>query len=106
MSKVLKYAMIGITILVLMVIAVITYRMFFQFNSSFVKQYAREEAEKYGNKDAAYKYIMDAVEYILGSHNLSQQVLKTAKLNNSDKEQELVFAAVNQCKAFNYFNSK
>ena len=102
MSKTLKFALIGIVVLVLGVIAVITYRMFFQFNSSFVKQYAQEEAAKYANKEAAYKYIMDSVEYILSSHNLSQQVLKTAKVNNSDKEQELVFAAVNQCKAFKY----
>jgi len=88
--------------MILAVMAFIVYRMFFQFNSTYIKQYIGEEAAKYKDKAAATRYITDGVEYILHSHNLSQQVLKTAKLNNSDKEQELVFAAVNQCKAFKY----
>ena len=63
MSKTLKFALIGIVVLVLGVIAVITYRMFFQFNSSFVKQYAQEEAAKYANKEAAYNIKLWETQY-------------------------------------------
>jgi hypothetical protein len=104
MSKTLKYAIIAIIALILVTIACIVHRMFFQFDSKEIKEYVREEAEKYGDKQAAYALIMDGVEYILGSHNLTQQVLKSARASKTDKEQELVHAAIQQCKAFKYLS--
>lgn len=102
MSKTLKYILIGLIAMILVVIAVIVYRMFFQFSASEIKTYINDEAVKYKDQAAAFEIINDAVEYILGSHNLTQQVLRSARATNTDKEQELVNAAIMQCKLFNY----
>lgn len=98
-TKNLLIALIG---LVLLIVGVVVYRMFFQFDKKEVKIYAQDEAEKYTDKKAAFGIIMDAVDYILSSHNLTQQVLKSAKASNTDKEQELVHSAIMQAKAFTY----
>lgn len=105
MSNTLKYIIIGLSVILLAVIAFIVYRMFFQFDSKEIRIYVNEEASKYADKATAYSLIMDGVEHILSSNNLTQQVLKTARATNTDKEQELVHAAVNQCKAYNYLLS-
>jgi hemoglobin-like flavoprotein len=103
MSTKLKYIIIGLMVLILGVIAAVIYRMFFQFNIKEVNIYAREHAAKYGSQsDAAYTTIMDAVEYILSSHNLTQQVTRMARATGTDVEQELVNAAINQSIAFGY----
>lgn len=102
LPKFLKYTLLILGVILIAVIAVIIYRLFFQFSAKDINEYINEEAAKYQDKEAAYKIIKDGVEYILGSHNLTQQVLKSAKVTKTDKEQELVNAAVNQCKAFNY----
>jgi hypothetical protein len=102
MSNTLKYILIGLVILIGATVAVVIYRMFFEFKSELIKQYAMAEAVKYKDKDAAYALILDGVEYILGSHNLTQQVLKTATANQSGKEQELVHAAIMQCRSLDY----
>lgn len=102
MSKSLKYILIGLIVLIAVTMAVIIYRIFFQFNNELVKRYVMTEAVKYKDKDAAFAIIMDGVEHILGSHNLTQQVLKTAAANKSGKEQELVHAAIMQSKSLDY----
>lgn len=102
LPKFLKYTLLVLGVILIAVIAVIVYRLFFQFSAKDINEYINEEAVKYQDKEAACKIIKDGVEYILSSHNLTQQVLKSAKTTNTDKEQELVNAAVNQCKAFNY----
>lgn len=107
MSKSLKIIMISLVALVAAVIGVIIYRMFFQFDMKEVAVYVDEEAAKYGPKkrDAAC-IIMDGVEHILSSHNLCQQVLRSARATGTDREQELVSAAINQCKSFRYLSDK
>lgn len=102
MSKALKYILFAVVSIIIIAIAVIIYRMFFQFDAKEIKIYVREEAEKYKNSDAVYKLIMDAVEYILSSNNLTQQVLKASKATGTDKEQLLVHRAILQCKSFGY----
>lgn len=102
MSKALKYILFAIVAMIVIAVAVIVYRMFFQFNGKEIKIYAREEADKYKNSEAVYKLIMDSVEYILSSNNLTQQVLKAAKATGTDKEQLLVHRAIMQCKSFGY----
>lgn len=103
MSTTLKYILITLAALIVAVIAAVIYRMFFQFNASEIRIYAREQAQKYGAASQdAYDLIMDAVDYILSSHNLTQQVLTSAKASNIDLEQELVNAALNQCISFKY----
>lgn len=103
MSSTLKYIIITLLVLVLLVIATIVYRMFFQFDADEISIYAREEAAKYGSDSAAvYNTIMEGVQYILKSHNLTQQVLRSAKGTNTDPEQELVNAAINQNISFGY----
>jgi predicted nucleic acid-binding protein len=97
-----KNIVIALVGLLLLTTAVIIYRMFFQFSQSEIKIYALDEAEKYEDKKAAYNIIMDGVQYILSSHNLTQQVLKSAKASKTDKEQELVHAAIMQAKQFTY----
>lgn len=105
MSNNLKYILIGLIALITVVVGIVIYRMFFQFSASDIKEYANDEAVKYKDRDAAYQIIMDAVEHILSSHNLTQQVLRSARSTGTDKEQELVAAAIQQCKLFNYIPS-
>lgn len=105
MSNYLKYALVGLVLLILTVIAVIAYRMFWQFNTASIRDYANQEAGKYQNSAGAYKIILEGVEFILASHNLTMQVINSANENKTDVEQELVHAAIAQCKAFNYLPS-
>ncbi len=102
MNNNLKYILIGLVAVIAVVLGIVIYRMFFQFDSKEISEYANDEAVKYKDRDAAYSLIMDGVEYILGSHNLTQQVLRSARATGTDKEQELVTAAIQQCKLFNY----
>lgn len=107
MSKSLKFIIIALVALIGAAITIIIYRMFFQFDMKEVAVYVDEEAAKYGPKKlAAAAIIMDGVEHILSSHNLCQQVLRSARATGTDKEQELVSAAINQCKAFRYLSDK
>jgi hypothetical protein len=106
MSTKLKYLVYGLSALVVCIIAAVVYRMFFQFNWTEIDVYAKEEAEKYPDKAAAYRLIIDGVENILSSHKKTQQVLTSARATKTDREQELVNAAINQCYAYNYFARK
>ena len=103
MNQRLKYILIALTVLVLAVVAFIIYRMFFQFDSKEINIYIREEAAKYtGNEAAAFAIVSEGVDYILSDHNLTQQVVRSARASNLDVEQELVNAAINQCISFGY----
>lgn len=91
----MKNAVIGIILFVLVIIVIVAYRMFFQFNSKDISTYINEEANKYpANNNDVYKLIQDGVEYILSSHNLTQQVIRSASVSNIPKEMELVHVAV------------
>lgn len=100
--KILKYIVIVLAVAVIIISAIIIHRLFFQFKTKDVNAYINDEAEKYQDKNEAYRIIHEGVQYILSSHNLTQQVLNIAKANKSTNEQELVHAAINQCKAFKY----
>lgn len=102
MSTALKYTLMALVALVTVAIAAIAYRMYLQFNQQEIRVYVREQAARYKDQAAAYRIIMDGVEYLLGSHNLTQQVLRSSRATGTDKEQELVNAAINQCIAFKY----
>jgi hypothetical protein len=107
MSANLKYIIVGLSVLILAVIAFVVYRMFFEFNLKAVQDYVKAEAAKYpaGSQADVYNTIMEGCQYILSNHSLTNQVLTVAKAAGINKEQELVFAAVNQCKAFNYIKA-
>lgn len=107
MSSSLKYVLIGLTVLILGVIAFVIYRVFFEFNLTSVQEYIKEEALKYPSQNQAdvYNIIMEGCQFILRDHSLTNQVLTVAKSSGIDKEQELVFAAVNQCKSLNYIKA-
>ena len=98
-GKLLIYALI---ILLLVVIMIAVYRYFFQFNNKLVKEYIADEANKYKNTKEVNQLITDGVKHILKSSNLTKQVLADAKNSGTEKEQELVYAAVMQCKLYNY----
>lgn len=102
MSKNLKYATVALIAIVLGIIAVVIYRLFFQFNTNEIHVYAKEEAAKYKDKSGVYSIILEGVHNILSSHSETQQVLKTAKATNMDKEQLLVSAAINKCIMYGY----
>jgi len=102
MSTNLRYILMGLVTLVTVALVAILYRMFLQFNQKEIQVYVREQADKYKDKAAAYRIILDGVQYILSSHNLTQQVLRSSRATGTDKEQELVNAAINQCIAFKY----
>lgn len=97
-----KNLLIAITLFVVVLLAVIFYRMFMQFNGKDVAIYIEEAAKAYDDKAMASKIILDGVEHILSSHNLTQQVIKSSKASKTPKEQELVHAALMQAKAFGY----
>jgi hypothetical protein len=98
-----KNIIIGLVVILLIAMAFVAYRLFWQFNSKDVSDYINEEADKYGtDKAAVAQVIRDGVEHILASHNLTQQVLRSAKGSGVPKEQELVHAAIMQCKSFGY----
>lgn len=100
-----KNLMIVGVMLFLALIAVIVYRMFFEFRGKDVKDYIQEEANKYpGNETEVYAVVQDGVQHILSSHNLTQQVVRNAKANGTPKEQELVHASIMQCKAYGYLD--
>jgi type IV secretory pathway VirB4 component len=93
-----KNILIAIVLFFTVLICIVIYRMFFQFNSKDISIYIDEEASKYEDKAKVFGVIQDGVEHILSSHNLTQQVLKTAKYNKVAPEQLLVHAAIMQCK--------
>lgn len=106
MTKQFRNILILITALVTIVVALVIYRMFFQFNWKEIQGYIREEAAKYSDPRAAAEIITEGVENILSSHNLTQQALASARATKTDKEQELVNAAINQCISYNYLPGK
>ena len=102
-----KNAIIVGLIALTLIIAYIVYRMYFEFKGSDVKGYIKDEANKcIGNEDSAYSIIQDGVKHILSSSSLTDQVIKTAKLNGTSKEQELVHAAVMQCISLGYIGDQ
>lgn len=101
----LKTALIVAVFIMLLIAGFILYRIFWQFNDKDVKTYIDEQARKYvGNEAKAAQIIKDGVEHILSSHNLTQQVLRSAKASNTPREMELVNAATAQCRAFGYID--
>lgn len=103
MSTNLKYIIIGLFVLIVGIIAMVIYRMFFQFDSKEIEIYAAEEAEKYGaNKGTVKALILEGVQHVLSSHTLTQQVLTASRRTGTDKEQLLVQAAIAQCNAYSY----
>jgi len=102
MSSALKNIIIGLIALILVVVAFVVYRIFFQFNENEIKIYAQEEANKYKDKAGVYSIILEGVQHVLQSHSLSQQVLKVSKSTGTDKEQILVQTAIGEAKARNY----
>jgi hypothetical protein len=96
-----KNLLIAIVLLIGVAACIIVYRLM-QFKSKDVAVYIDEAASQYPDKEIAFKLIQDGVEHILASHNLSQQVLKSAAASKVPKEQELVHAALMQCKSFGY----
>lgn len=106
MSTKLKYILIALVVLVVGTIAVIMYRMFWQFDQKDIHVYAKEEAAKYKDSTGVYTIILEGVNHILASHSYTNQILNTSKATGTDKEQLLVQAAVKQCIAFGYLPAK
>lgn len=102
MSTALKYIIIVLISIVMVVIAFVVYRIFFQFNENEIKIYAQEEASKYKDKAGVYSIILEGVQNVLQSHSQSQQLLTVASRTGTDKEQLLVQAAIGQARAFGY----
>jgi hypothetical protein len=93
-----KHLLIALIAFFIVLISVIIYRLFFQFNSKDISIYIDEEAKKYDGMDRVnvFALIQDGVEHILCSHNQVQQVLRVASANKVPKEQVLVHAAIMQ----------
>lgn len=104
MSTLIK--LIFTVIIISAIVAFITgiYRKEFQFNDQDVKDYINEEAEIYplDRQAAVYKTIKDGVMHILSDKQLTKQVLTAAKDNGTNREQELVHAAIMQAKSYGY----
>ena len=98
-----KNLLIALVLTVSIAVGFVIYRMFFEFKSKDVKDYIKEEADNYkGSEVTAFAIIQDGVQHILSSHNLTQQVLRSAKQSGTPKEQELVHSAIMQARAYGY----
>jgi hypothetical protein len=103
MSKKAKILMIAMVAFFTVLLAVIAYRYFLEFNNAKVKAYIDEEAAKYGdNPDAARKIISAAVDHVLGSRSLLRQVRTYASVSGMEKEQVLVHTGLMQAASLDY----
>lgn len=102
MSTQLRYILIALTVIVFGAIAWTLYRMFWQFDQKRINDYISDEAKKYKDTAGVTQILREGVQHILASHTLTQQVLSTAKATNTDKENILVHAAINQCVSNGY----
>ncbi len=102
MTKTTKWILILTGLVVVAILVYIIHRVFFQFDNMVVRTNIAEQANKYSHPDQASIILNDAVQHILSSKTLTQEVLDYASLTNIPKEQALVMAALGQAKSFNY----
>jgi hypothetical protein len=96
--------MIIVMAIVLLLVAMYAYRIFLMFNSSKIKSYVKDEANKTDSPDAAYKMLIEGVELILKSPDLTNQVKQLAVIDGIDPEKALVKTALNQCHSNGFIN--
>lgn len=92
-----KYLIVGLIAIVLILLAVVVYRMFFMFKRSKVKAYATEQANLTGNPDVVYQMLIEGCENILKSQDLTKQVKLSAQVEGIEIEKALVLTALNNC---------
>jgi hypothetical protein len=98
----LNIALIALSVLVLVLISFVVYRVFFEFQNSLVAKYINEEASKYGNNTPVTALLTESVQHILKSADLTEQVRKYAEASGLEKERVLVDVALLQCRSFGY----
>jgi hypothetical protein len=98
----MKYALIGIVLLILVSAVVMVYQVFFQFNNKRVRALIMDESKNYSDPQSAYKIMHEAVMHVLHNRSLVKQVFSYARATGTEVEQVLVNAAINECKSFGY----
>lgn len=103
MSKKAKIVLGLIAVFLLVILAMVVYRIHFQFSNSAVNAFIQAEAAKYtSNPVKAGAIIQDAVNHILSERHLTREVLNYSSATGIQKEQVLVTAAVMQAKSYGY----
>lgn len=102
MNKKVKIILGALALTAFAVICLTVYRVFFEFKNSKVRSYIQAEASQYADKEAAYKIIHEAVQHILKSSDLTNQVRTYADAGKLERERVLVDTAILQCKKYNY----
>jgi hypothetical protein len=104
-SLALKIGVAVMILALLILIAYIAYRIWWEFDNTAVQSYINQESAKYQNPASAAVLINDSVKNILESRTLTKQVKDFAANNNMTKEQALVTAAIAEAKNFGYLTT-
>ena len=102
LTKKQKNTMIGLSILLLIALLYVIWKVFFEFDNTAVSNQVQTRLADSDNPTADNVIIQDGMKHILASTFLTQQVKDYAKMNNVPKEQVLVNAAVAQAQANGY----
>lgn len=95
-----KIAIAVLILLIIILMAFIAYRLWFEFDNKTIQGYINQEAAKYQDPTGTAVIINDSVKDILNNRNLVRQVKDFAKLSNITLEQALVSAAIAEAKTF------
>lgn len=101
-SKNGKIIMYTLAVLLLVVIAYVVYKIFFQFDNATVQTEVTTASNSYATPASAVIIINDAIKHIMASTYLTQEVLDYATVSGIPKEQVLVNAAVAQATNMGY----
>src|ERR1035437_10081915 len=94
MTKIQCFIVALIAVVVVMA-AIFIYRVFFFFNAAKVEAYAKEEADKTGDPNNAYKLLIEGCEHIAKSMDLTAQIKTLAVIDKIEVERALVNTALN-----------
>lgn len=106
-SKTGGYILTGICLLLVVGLVYIVWKVWFQFKDSLVKKYIDIEVSKYAGDQqiTARKIITEGCHNILMSRSLTKQVTDTASDSGTERELELVHAAVKQATVYGYLEA-
>ena len=105
LTKPFKIALYVLLFLVALLAIMYAYRMFYLFNAAKVKSYATDAASKTGSPDLAYKLIIEGVEYIKASQDLTAQVKIKAEIEKIELEKAIVLVAFKNLQSSGYIGT-
>jgi flagellar basal body-associated protein FliL len=89
-TKPIKIMLYLVLAIILVIMAMVVYRMFFMFSKEKVNAAIKAESESYADAGAAANLLREMCEYIKRSQDLTSIVCQTAKADKAEKETVLV----------------